>query len=309
MSWPDNYGRLWGQIPNTAGQVFWVSPSAGYTVNGESFRASDDNDGLKPEEALLTIDRAWNLVTASAGDVIVLLPGDHALTASIAADQAGVTMMGLPSGAGNYLRPKTNVVGTAITTDQNMNVTAADIEIAYLNWVPVSTDSAIDISAAGNRCHIHHCSFDMATPAANTGTIGIDIIGAASDLLIDTCFFHSDGAQGPGIADGGALTIVIQNCDFVCSAGTWVSCITQAAASRRLLVRNCVFDATSATITNGCLGTTGGDVDQAVFIRNINSVGVTKMVDGYDNNDASTAINYVATVNGGSGGDVVTATT
>jgi hypothetical protein len=309
MAIPNNYGRLWGQIPNTAGQVFWVAPAAGYTVNGTAYRASDDNNGLTPDNALLTIDRAWNLVSANAGDVIVLLPGDHALTASVAADVAGVTMMGLPSGAGNFLRPKTNVVGTAITTDQCMNVTAADIEIAYLNWVPVSTDSAIDISAAGNRCHIHHCSFDMATPAADTGTIGIDVIGAASDLLVDTCFFHSDGAQGPAIADGGALTHVIQNCVFVCSAGTWVSCITQAAAGRRLIVRNCEFDATSATITNGCLGTTGGDVDQAFFIGNHNSVGVTKMVDGYDGGDAVVCVNYIGTLGGGTGGDLVTATT
>ena len=89
------YGMLLGAFPQTAGYVYWVSPAAGYTVGGRAYRASDDNDGLSPERALRTVDRAWNLVTADAGDVIALLPGIHSPSASIAADVACVTMMGL----------------------------------------------------------------------------------------------------------------------------------------------------------------------------------------------------------------------
>lgn len=307
MSIPNNYGRLWGQIPNTAGQVFWVAPAASYTVNGNAHSASDNNDGLTPDRALLTVDRAWNLVTANAGDVIVLLPGTHSPSASIAADVAGVTMTGLPGGAGNMIRQKTTIA--AVTGDQNMNVTAANIEIAYLNWISVTADSAIDATNAADNLHIHHCSFDLFTGAANTGTIGIDFISGASDVMIEDCYFESDGAQGPGIVVGGCLTCIVQNCIFVCTAGTWVSAMTQAAAGRRLIVRGCIFDATSATITNGCLGTTGGDVDQAYFTGNTNSVGVTKMVDGYDGGDAVIAVNYIGTVGGGTGGTLVTVTT
>jgi hypothetical protein len=71
-----------------------------------------------------------------------------------------------------------------------------------------------------------------------------------------------------------------------------------------------VFDATVATITNGCLGTTGAEVDCAFFAYNINSVGVTKMVDGYDGGDAVLAQNYIGTLGGGDGGaSLVTLTT
>jgi hypothetical protein len=303
----NKYGMLWGAIPQTAGRIFWVAPGAGgYTVDGRTYTASDDNDGLSPERAFATLDRGVNLATAN-GDVVVALPGSHSPTASLAMDSAGVTLMGLPGGVGNFTRQKTTVA--AVTGDQNINVTAADCEIAYLNLIPVTADSAIDASAAANRLHVHHCSFDMNTPAANTGTIGVDFIGAASDVIVDTCYFNSDGAQGPGIAVGATTGCLIQNCIFILSAGTWVSCITQAAAGRRLIVRNCEFDATVATITNGCLGTTGGEVDQAFFIGNHNSVGVTKMVDGYDNGDAVICVNYIGTLNGGTGGTLVTVTT
>jgi len=146
MAFLTKYGTLWGAIPQTAGRIFWVAPAASYTVDGRAYIASDDNDGLSPERALVTIDRAWNLVAANVGDVIVALPGTHSPSASIAADVAGVTLMGLPSGAGNMMRQKTAIA--AVTGDQNINVTAADIEIAFLHLVPVTADSAIDLTAA-----------------------------------------------------------------------------------------------------------------------------------------------------------------
>lgn len=307
MSFLTKWGGIWGAIPQTAGSVYWVAPSTSYTVDGRAYSASDNNDGLSPERALVTVDRAWNLVTANAGDVIVLLPGTHSPSASIAADVAGVTMTGLPGGAGNFTRQKTTIA--AVTGDQNINVTAADIEIAYLNWIPVTTDSAIDLSAAANRAHIHHCSFDMATPAANAGTIGIDFIGAASNCLIDTCYFECDAAQGPGIAFGGSLETTAQNLIFALSAGTWVSACTQAAAGRRLLLRDSDWIAGNGTITNGILGTTGGEVSMAHMLRCYFADSVTKGIDGYDAGDAEIAECYQAGVGATDGGVLVVATT
>jgi len=307
MAFVTKYGPIWGQIPSTAGRVFWVAPAASYTVNGDGYSASDDNDGLDPRRALLTVDRAWNLVTANVGDVIVLLPGTHSPSASIAADVAGVTMMGLPGGAGNFVKQKTTIA--AVTGDQNINITAADIEIAYLNLVPVTADSAIDLSAAADRAHIHHCSFDMATPAANTGTIGIDFIAGASNCLIDTCYFECDAAQGPAISFGASLETVAQNLVFALSGGTWVSACTQAAAGRRLLLRDSDWIVGNGTITNGILGTTGGEVSMAHILRCYFADSVTKGVDGYDAGDAEIAECYQAGLGSADGGVLVTATT
>lgn len=307
MSFLSKYGTLWGAIPQTAGSIFWVSPSASYTVDGRSYSASDDNDGLSPERAFVTIDRAWNKVTANAGDVIVLLPGTHSPTASIAADVAGVTMTALPGGAGNWTRPKTVIA--AVTGDQNINVTAADIEIAHIRFIPVTADSAIDLSAAADRCYIHHCSFDMATAAADTGTMGIDFIGAASNCLIDTCYFECDAAQGPAITFGASLETTAQNLTLVLSGGTWLSSMSQAAAGRRLIVRDCDWVVGNGTITNGCLGTTGGEVSMAHFIRCTFADSVTKGIDGYDAGDAECVECYQSGVGAGDGGVLVTATT
>ena len=305
MGYLTKYGTVWGQIPQTGGIVYWVAPGSPYYVDGRAYDASDDNDGLSPERALVTLDRGINLAIRN-GDVVVALPGAHTPTASLAMDSAGVTLTGLPSGVGNFTHQKTSI--EPVTGDQNLNVTGPDCEIAYLDFTPVTADSAIDVSAAACRLHIHHCSFDLYTAAASTGTMGIDVIGAVENIVIDTCYFQSDGAQGPGITVGDALGCLVQNCIFIVSAGTWSSAMTQAADSRRLIVRNCEFHATSATMTRGIMGTTGGDLDQALFIGNHNSVRVTKMLAGYDDADACICVNYIGTVDSGSGGTLVTVT-
>ena len=302
------YGDFWGRIPETAGRVFWVAPSAGYTVGGRAYSASDDNDGRDPRRALLTVDRAWNLVTANAGDVIVLLPGTHSPSASIAADVAGVTMMGLPSGRGNFLRQKASIA--AVTGDQNINVTAANIEIAYLHFIPVTEDTAIDFTDAADNLHIHHCSFDMATPAAGTGTKGIEALSGASNVLIDNCYFESDGAQGEGIACGAIVDSLIEDCIFMLSAGSWAAAMSVlGAGADRIAIRRCHFYCSGTAITVAILGAalTGAN---CVFITECRFSDLcTTAVDTFGTADAELAENYQLGVGATDGGVLITAIT
>lgn len=309
MSGLTRYGDFWGRIPETAGNVYWVAPAASYTVAGKAYSASDGNDGLDPRRALVTIDRAWNLVTADVGDVIVLLPGTHSPSASIAADVAGVTMTGLPAGKGNVLKQKTTI--GAVTGDQTINVTAANIEIAYLNFIPVTADTAIDFSAAGDSLHIHHCSFDMATPAASTGTKGIEALGAASNALIDNCYFECDGAQGEAIALLSAVDSVVEDCIFAQSAGTWAVALSILdAAAARLIIRRNQFSCAGTAMTAGINGTTLTGASTVTIADNVAGVLVTKLVDGFAAADVDLYRNFIATVAGGDGGaTLVVATT
>ena len=75
MAYVTKYGTLFGKLPNQTGRVHFVAPSSSYTVDGRSYSASDDNDGLSPERALATITQAHTNITASAGETIFLLEG------------------------------------------------------------------------------------------------------------------------------------------------------------------------------------------------------------------------------------------
>lgn len=303
------YGDIWAQIPQTAGRVFWVAPGAGsYRVNGNLFDASDGNDGLRPERALATVNRAWALVSANSGDVIVLLPGTHTPSASIAASVAGVTMMGLPGGRGNWLRPKATIA--AVTGNENCNVSAADIEIAHLNWIPVTADTAIDLTADADRLYVHDCHFDFATPAVSTGTIGIQALGAASNVLIERCYWDSDGAQGNAIDATALLDSIIQECDFTLSAGTWASVILCGAATARLLIRRCTFIDFEGTAITVAVNGTGATIANGVAVADCRfGVGVTVPIDGFDAAEAMIVENYDMGVGAADGGALITAIT
>ena len=200
-------------------------------------------------------------------------------------------MTGLPAGRGNVLKQKTTIA--AVTGDQNVNVTAADIEIAYLNFIPVTADTAIDISAAGDSCHIHHCSFDMATPAASTDTKGIEALGAASNVLIDNCYFESDGAQGEGIALLSAVDSMVEYCDFALSAGSWAAAMSVlGAGADRIIIRRCNFYCSGTAITAGILGTTLTGANCVFIHDNRFSVLVTVPIDTFAAGDADISENY-----------------
>lgn len=305
MGYVTKYGTIWGQIPNTAGIVYWVAPGAGaYTVDGRSYDASDQNDGKSPERALATLDRGINLATNN-GDVVVALPGDHTPTASLAMDTAGVTLMGLPNGMGNFIQPKANVL--AVTGDQNLNVTAADIEIAYLNFVPVTADTAIDVSAAGCALHIHHCSFDMYTAAVDTATIGIEFLGASDWALIHDCYFVCDGAQGPAMSLGTTNHTVVRDCILTCTAGSWAAAIATGAGGTCNLIENVIFLCDGTAITDAITG--GASAAGAWTIRFCHFPVLCDEIDGFTATHAELNQNFIATVGGGTGGTQSTDTT
>ncbi|KPK68179.1 hypothetical protein AMJ82_08945 [candidate division TA06 bacterium SM23_40] len=312
MPYLTSYGGIWGAIPQSQGRVFWVSAGDSCVVNGETYHASDNNDGLSPERPCRRVNHVIdNLVTANAGDVVVLLAGTHTLqnaagtSTSLAMDTAGVTLMGLPCGQGNFLQQRTTIA--AVTGDQNVNVTAANIEIAYLNFIPVTADTAIDISADGDNVHIHHCSFDLSTPAADTGTKGIEFIGAASYPLIHHIYAYCDGAQGPAIELGTINYGVVRDCIMVCTAGSWAAAMVTGAGGTTNLVENCIFLCDGTAITDAITG--GASAAGAWTFRFCHFPVLCDELDGFTATHAELNQCYIATVGGGSGGTQVTPTT
>jgi len=79
------------------------------------------SDGTSPDTAVATIDAAINKCTANNGDVVYVMPGhtEAVTVSSIACDVAGVSFIGLGSGA---MKP----VLTFSATDSRINVTAAN---------------------------------------------------------------------------------------------------------------------------------------------------------------------------------------
>lgn len=309
MAYLTKYGSLWGAIPNTAGDVYWVAPADSYTVNGRSYSASDENDGLSPERAFRRVGRAVDLAV-NAGDVVVLLPGAHSVATSIAMDSANVTLMGLPSGKGNYLFPKATLAMSAV--DQTLNVTAAGVEIAHIAFLSTTSQASalIDFSAAASRLYIHDCAFDLFTATAATTILGIDALGAASYVLIEHNHFNCDGAFGASVDMTATLDSVVSDNVFVQSAGTLASSITTGAATDRCLITRNQWVITNAAAVTACIDGTGATIASGVLIS-YNAFGDrnTVPVDNYDAAEAELAENYEAGLGATDGGVLITVIT
>jgi len=319
MSFLTKYGTLWGQAPNFAGRIFWVAPSDSYTVDGRAYSASDDNDGLSPERALRRVNRAWSLVTANVGDCIVLLPGTHSAAStsgtatSIAANVAGVKMIGLSRGHMNYGNPLyRNVKLTLAANDQTVNVTAADIEIAGITFVgdALNTGSAlIDFSAAATALYIHDISMDVTAQTASTSILGIDALGAAQYVCIERVVSICDGAFGAMIDMTATLDSVVSDYAHIQQTGTLASCITVGAATDRLHIRRPYIVDGAGTVTAGIDGTGATVANGCVVSDGRFGVGVTVPIDNFDAGECMICENYDFGVGATDGGALIVAIT
>lgn len=313
MGYLTSFGTSLGVLPESYGRTLWVSPSNSYSFAGNTYSASDDNDGLSPERALRRVNRAWAL--AAAGDTIILLPGTHnaANTAgtatSIAANVAHVRMMGLPVGGSPWAK---SAKLTIAANDETVNITAANIEIANILFLgdALNTGSAnVNFSAAATALYIHDCVVDVTAQTASTSILGIDATGAAQDVVIERVVSFADGAFGAMIDMTATLDSKVVECEHVQVTGTLAAYLTCGAATDRLHIRRCYVVDGAGTVTAGIDGT-GASVANGVAISDCRfGVGVTVPIDNFDAGEAMISENYDFGIGATDGGVLVVAIT
>jgi hypothetical protein len=280
-----------------------------------------------PGDALSSIAQAVSNASASNGDVIALLPGTHTATASIAASKAGLTFIGLPYlpvGGGtrgvSTIRPPVTITTSA--ADEAINVTAADNTFVNIRFLPVTQQKAVDYTAAADRLRFIQCMIDLTSATAHASTRGI--FGSAttvapSDIMFDRCVAIESNAgttNGAAIDLGAAKNFTVQNCAFVkkflASSVAWTSAVVVNDNASGTFAYNRVMPyggAAGDAITNWVLGAALTNAAVVLFEGNIAGVNVTKFAEDFAAADCDLALNYVATVAGGTGGTLITATT
>lgn len=270
MAYVTKFGSFWGMIPQTNGRVFWVAPSATYTVEGRSYSASNDNDGLSPERAMLTLNGAISAATASVNDVIVLLPGAHSWAASGAISKAGLTITGIPGGRGHKMRQRTSV--TISAADQVINVTAALVEIAYLHIIGITAQAALDFSDAADHLYIHDCSVDMFTAAESTSTLGFQSLGTSGGvarLAIENCYFESIGGTGAYLDLNDVTSAEITHCTFRHTGSTALADgVVSATGAVDIVMDDCRWVAGTSAVMTDPVDWTGNTLDSSLQLIN-----------------------------------------
>jgi hypothetical protein len=330
MGYLTQYGSPLGAAIETLGNIYFVAPAASYTIGGPrgslTYSASDDNDGLSPERALLTIARAIVLATASQGDVIAMLPGIHTVTGALAASKAGLTFVGLPYNPthvhGTRARPSHRpqaiiLQGTAATN--GIAVTAADNTFVNLCLRSITQGSAMTFTTAADRLTVRDCMIDLKTPAGHANTKGIIASGAtqaptgltiANNLFITGVITTSPGI---GLEVGAAINFAVEGNTFlndgsVASAVAWTTAV-QCQDNCQGVFRDNDFLGSGVAITNGVRGVTHTGATIVQFLGNRFSVLMTNPITAWAAGDVDLGLNYVATVSGGTGGTLVSVST
>lgn len=320
MGYVTKYGTLWGLTPQLIGQVLFVASADSYTIEGRTYSASNDNDGLSPERALRTVNRAIALATASVGDQIVLLPGAHSVSATIAVSKAGLTITGIPGRtpqAGARMPASGKRQRTSLTSTETagfiFTVTAADVEIAYLHLSPITAGAAITGGTAlgvlpATRLYVHDCTFDLGA-TTQTATFGLTfplLTGTAvhtADVVISHCFFQAGANVGPFVRAAGTCDgLTIQNSTFeLIGAAAIDDGIEMTQINLGTHIRDCDFFTPTAvtTVFTDCIDMTGATTDGSTQVYRCYFPAGSDAFEATATIDIETAENYLTTSTAG----------
>jgi len=274
MPYLTKYGTYFGSVPAQLGRVHFVAPSASYTVDGRSFSASDDNDGLSPERALLTISQALTNITASAGEAIVLLEGTHSPSATVRVQKAGITIAGVRSAFGSDVVTSSalsgsgmkSIVSFATAAAPGFSIEADNVEICFLEIQPASGFGGVIFrNASPDGLYMHDFVLNLTKGAVSLDTSGIDFGYRADTAGLATrsmtrltqtsqrataYLAHfaavSAGANGPAILTATAdLTVVGGR--FHNRSGAWASPFAVATGTGYVFIKHCTWTAQGTT--------------------------------------------------------------
>lgn len=197
-----NVHGKWVNLQKPGGQVWFVS---GGTTAYEGKGASDNNNGLSPQQPLSTIAQAVTNAIGGRGDTIVLLPGNVTITAAIVMVKDDVTLTGVdPNGSNN---PSAITVNGAV---DGISITGANVVIENLHFAAstASAVSRIDCAAAGAT--IRNNTFDCGTN--DLETITIPAAGHYASITGNRFYITADGPNAAiEFESVGVLGIVIKD--------------------------------------------------------------------------------------------------
>ena len=294
-------GKWSGMENSTPGKVFYVAPTtayvAGFTVGSAQNWARENNQFVYN-----TLDLAYAQVVDGRGDAIVLLPGTHTPTASIANSKAGLSIYGADAWCGNYVRkPSSILVGPA--GDEAFNITGPNMSLIGVTCRPVTEKAFATFTGAADGLTIRGCYLDLATPVVNIATAGFVGSAAIDDFLFENNVAWSDGAQGPAVEiTGNNVNAIFRRNHYHVDLGTWASAVNLIAPDGIVVEHEkatCGGTAMTACFTGSSTTVIAG----VVFNDCRNGVLVTKFVDGFGTNShAELNQNYIGEVGAGTGG-------
>ena len=231
----------------TTGARFFVHATTGTDAAGY---------GTHPDAPVASLDYAIGLCTASKGDVIYAMPGHAETTTAIALDVAGVSIVGLGTGA-----TKPTLTATTAATDL-LNITAANCSIDGIRFVGAASGNTalVDLGATSSDAYFGpRCEFlQAATPLSAITVSGAS--NGADGFIFDGCLFRGT-ANGPDRVfsiETGTDRWIIRNCTFLYPSGLDNELVKSVAVCEGYLIENVRVIGVDTLLVNFSSSSAGG---------------------------------------------------
>jgi hypothetical protein len=234
-------------VVNHPGDIWWVDYTTG--VDGAGY-------GQNPDAPCKTINYAYDLATASKGDVIYVMPGHEETimnATTLVADKAGISIIGLGRGMN---RP---IINFGHTTSQII-VSGASQRFSNLVFNATVTGVVLGIAVAAHDFELDNCYITWETTAS-------EFVSAVSVALFDRFNIH-DNVFDSEPAGGAASAISLNDTNDGIIArnvfrGFWTASAilgVTVLSARLLILDNVIYNSVTTVyggIDLGALASTG----------------------------------------------------
>jgi len=259
-----------------------------YVCNATGYHGSDSGPGVSPNRPFATIDYAIGKCVADRGDRILVMPGhaeNIATAAAIAADVAGVSIIGVGNGS---LKPKLSFSGTAGTiaisaanvTFRGFRVTSTIDEVVKMFHVTAAFCTLDDIehfetaacqtiqflltTNAADNLTILNCKHVQRTAAAAT-QIWIQLVGVNDAVIENNVFLLTLKNETASYLIGGTTacvdSFIHRNTIHQAGGNTQDSCVKFVTGSTGVGRENCAITGTGVATTTAFVGDAMGWFD------------------------------------------------
>jgi len=284
-----------GMIPPSEGTYYFVD----YTYG------ADGNQGTQIDKPLKTVQKAYELATSGADDVIVLMgSASHTLTAMLDVTKSRVHFIGMDGTNGRFYGQNAKIVlpVTTAATDvfcmKNTGVRNSFTNIKFISNNTV-TESLYSVGEGGEYALYTNCEIYKSTDLDVTGSAELVLNGDSAQFIGCTIGSLADARVGTVIRPNVLLTAGLvgagkvardssfQDCLFWIQASHTTSTFVYAAnatdVERMLLFKRCGFinnlasSATPAQAIAGAATLTVGNIilDPACFATKVTKVSTT----------------------------------
>ena len=191
----------WTQSDHTGPLDLWAEKNPGRVFYGAG-AGSGTGVGNQYASDSAAVQAAVDAMVDYRGDTLFWTPGNYSLGTAIAVNVPAARWLGTAYKSPKYgcspaVRNTTITATVADVFADGATPPMANMEVAYLNFVPLTAEDIWNLSVVQNGLHFHDFIFDTVSVATSAATQFLVSAGLTTQCLFDNFSWFSIAPQGP----------------------------------------------------------------------------------------------------------------